>query len=265
MEINVNDITIVSYMGSILRMSALIFFGIPLVRWCSNIMIGILTKRASRHVGLLIGNVIFYGGILFITVTVLYELGFNVAALLGAAGLFGVAIGFASQTSVSNIISGFFLLLERPFSIGDIIKSGDIVGYVESIDLLSVRVRTLDNKMVRLPNETVLKQPLNNLTYFPIKRMDCVVSMPYTVDVEYAKTQIDTVIAHNSLFLKEPTAVVMVHKLAQHDFDTEIRTFLMVRVWVATDKFSSAPAILMQQLKDQFDKNNMVITILHMN
>ena len=213
----------------------------------------------------MIGNIIFYSGILCIAVAVLYELGFNVAALLGAAGLFGVAIGFASQTSVSNIISGFFLVVERPFSIGDIIKSGDVIGYVESIDLLSVRVRTLDNKMVRLPNETVLKHSLSNLTYYPIKRIDCVLSMPYTIDVEDAKTQIQQVIVNNSLFLKDPVAVIMVHKLAQHDFDTEIRTFLMVRVWVATEKFTSAPAVLMQQLKDQFNKNNIVITIMHNN
>ena len=260
-----NDIAIVSYIGSVVRISILIFFGIPLVRWCSNILIGIFTKRFSRHVGLLVGNAVFYSGILFIIVTILYELGFNIAALLGAAGLFGVAIGFASQTSISNIISGFFLLLERPFSVGDIIKSGDVVGYIESIDLLSVRVRTLDNKLVRLPNEVVLKQPLNNLTFFPIKRIDCVLSMPYSVDVEYAKTQVYDVVTSNILFLKDPAPVVMVYKLAQHDFDTEIRTFLMVRVWVATEKFSSAPAVLMQQLKDQFDKNNMVITIVHSN
>src|SRR6266478_8672974 len=100
-----NDIAVVSYIGSIARVSLLIFFGIPLVRWCSNMLIGIFTKRFSRHVGLSIGNIVFYSGILFIIVTVLYELGFNIAALLGAAGLFGVAIGFASQTSVSNIIS----------------------------------------------------------------------------------------------------------------------------------------------------------------
>src|SRR5437763_1749786 len=110
---SMNDILAITYMGSVLRISVLIFFGIPLVRWLSNIFVRFGVKRFSQHIGFLIGNIIFYSGILCIAIAVLYELGFNVAALLGAAGLFGVAIGFASQTSVSNIISGFFLVLER--------------------------------------------------------------------------------------------------------------------------------------------------------
>ena len=253
------------YAGSVLRICVLILVGVPLVRWCSSLLTTFCAKRLSQHVGLLVGNIVFYGGLIFIIVTVLYELGFNVAALLGAAGVLGIAVGFASQTSISNIISGFFLLLERPFSVGDIIKSGDVIGYVEAIDLLSVRVRTLDNKMVRLPNEMVLKHSLNNLTYYPIKRIDCVLSLPYGNDVEQAKQLVHEVVAQNQLFLTDPVPVVMMHKAGQHDYDTEIRTFLTVRVWVATDKFRTAPAVLMQQLKNQFDKNGAMITIVHIN
>jgi small-conductance mechanosensitive channel len=253
------------YAGHCLRIFILLVGGIPFVFWMSKLLAAFCTKHLSQHAGVLVGRVIFYGGLLLVFITVLQELGFNVVALLGAAGVLGVAIGFASQTAVSNIISGFFLLLERPFFVGDIIKSGDVYGYVESIDLLSVHVRTSDNKLVRLPNEVALKQSLSNLTYYPIKRIDCIVSMPYTVDIEHAKKQIQNVVAHNGLFLKDPVAVVMVNKLAMHDFDTEIKTFLMVRVWVATENFLSAPAILMQQIKDQFDRENVVITVVQSN
>lgn len=253
------------YAGHCLRIFILIIGGIPFIFWMSKILAALCSKHFSQHVGMLVGRIIFYSGLLVIFVTVLQELGFNVVALLGAAGVLGVAIGFASQTAVSNIISGFFLLLERPFSIGDIIKSGDIVGYVESIDLLSVHVRTSDNKLVRLPNEAMLKQSLSNLTYYPIKRIDCIISMPYAVDVEHARKMIKQVIANNDLFLKDPAVVVMMHKLAQHDFDSEMRTFLMVRVWVATENFLSAPAVLMQQLKDQFDQQEIIVSIVQGN
>jgi small-conductance mechanosensitive channel len=253
------------YAGNCLRIFILMIGGIPLIFWMSKLLAVLCSKHFSQHAGVLVGRIVFYGGLLLILVTVLQELGFNVVALLGAAGVLGVAIGFASQTAVSNIISGFFLLLERPFSVGDIIKSGDTVGYVESIDLLSVHVRTSDNKLVRLPNEAMLKQSLSNVTYYPIKRIDCVISMPYAVDIEHAKSLIKHVATNNELFLKDPAVVVMVHKLAQHDFDVEMRIFLMVRVWVATEKFLSAPAVLMQQLKDQFDKEGIVVSIVHSN
>ncbi|HEX4069061.1 MAG TPA: mechanosensitive ion channel family protein [Candidatus Babeliales bacterium] len=263
-DIMLSDLIMV-YAGNILRICILIFGGIPLVFWISKLLAALCAKHFSQHIAVLVRNIIFYSGLFLIGVTVLQEFGFNVVTLLGAAGVLGVAIGFASQTTISNVISGFFLLLERSFSVGDIIKSGDVIGYVESIDLLSVHIRSSDNKLIRLPNEVVLKQPLSNLTYYPIKRVDCIISMPYAVDFEHAKTQILQVIENNSLFLKDPVAIILMHKLGQHDLDVEVKMFLMIRVWVATEKFLSAPALLMQQLKDQFDKENIIITIVQGN
>jgi len=214
---------------------------------------------------LLIGNVIFYGGIIFIGVNVLQEFGFNVTALLGAAGVIGVAIGFASQTSVSNIISGFFLLLERPFFVGDIIKSGDVLGVAESIDLLAVRVRTFDNKLIRIPNEVVLKQSLTNVTFYPINRIDLVVSVLYTDDVALIRNTITYVFEQHALFLKKPEPTIKLNKIAQPDFSHETRLYFTVRVWVNKDQFFTAGAVLVELLKDEFDKKNVVITVVQVN
>lgn len=257
-----NDMVLVM---SVVRIIILVFFAIPFIRWCSYVATKFCTRRFSQHIGVLAGRIILYTGLIFVGVTILHECGFNVTALLGAAGVLGVAIGFASQTSISNIISGFFLLIERSFSIGDTIKSGDITGIVESIDLLSVNVRTLDNKLVRLPNELVLKQCVTNLTYYPIKRIDCILTVPYTDDAESLKQQIRDVVKNNTLFLHEPVCVVMMNRVGQLDYDTEIRQFFTVRVWVAKENFSLAPAVLMQQLKEWFDKNKQKITITHIN
>ena len=76
---------------------------------------------------------------------------------------------FASQTSVSNIISGIFLISEQPFQVGDLIKVGETKGVVLSIDLLSIKLRTFDNQLVRIPNENLIKNELSNITRFPIR------------------------------------------------------------------------------------------------
>jgi len=256
-----NDISVLNF----IRIAILIFFCVPLIRWFSHVGMLFFSRRFSQHAGVLSGNVIFYGGLIFIIITILHECGFNVTALLGAAGLFGIAIGFASQTSFSNMISGFFLVLERPFSIGDTIASGDIVGIVESIGLLSVSIRTLDNTLARLPNEVVLKQYMTNLTYYPTKRIDCIMSVPYGVDGDATKQQIRDIITKNIFFLSDPAPIIMMQKIGQHDYDTEIRQFFTIRVWVVRSDFSSAPAILMQQLKEEFEKNKQVITIIQVN
>lgn len=262
-----DQITLITYAGNILRIIVLLVVGIPLLNWMRNKLLLVCYQRFSQHSCILLGRVIFYGGIVFIGVTILHELGFNVTALLGVAGVFGVAIGFASQTSISNIISGFFLILERPFSIGDMIKCGDIVGIVESIDLLSLTIRTSDNKLARLPNEMVLKNSLINVTYYSNRRIDCILSIPYIEahNTEEIKSEIYSVIKNNAFFLHQPAPMVAVQKIAQLDYDTEIRVFFTVRVWVAKEHFTTAPAILMQQLKELFDKTKRTITIIHYN
>lgn len=90
----------------------------------------------------------------------------------GAAGIAGVAIGFASQTSASNIISGMFLLGERPFEEGDFVRIGEVSGQVLSVELLSVKLRTFDNLFVRVPNETAMRSVIINLSRFEIRRID---------------------------------------------------------------------------------------------
>ena len=107
-----------------------------------------LKETLPSHLQIIIAKIIRYGGLLILGSTILTQLGFNITALLGAAGVVGVAIGFASQTSISNIISGMFLIMEHPFDVGDLLEVGSESGFVESIDLLAVRLRTPDGKLM---------------------------------------------------------------------------------------------------------------------
>ncbi|MFT6270035.1 MAG: small-conductance mechanosensitive channel [Alphaproteobacteria bacterium] len=121
------------------------------------------------------------------------ELGFDLSVVLGAAGIFSVAIGFASQTSASNLISGLFLMMERPFSVGDIIRVESTTGEVISIDLLSVKIRTFDNLFVRIPNESRIKTQVTTLTRFPIRRADLQIGIAYKEDIERVKEILNNV------------------------------------------------------------------------
>ena len=122
-------------------------------------------------------------------VSALRELGFKLSVLLGAAGVLTVAVGFASQTSASNIISGLFLLGERPFSVGDVIRVGSTTGEVLSIDLLSAKLRTFENLFVRIPNETLIKSEVTNLSRLPVRRLDLKIGIAYKEEVGENKEQ----------------------------------------------------------------------------
>ena len=126
---------------------------------------------------------------IFYVVVVLYILGLfgiNLKAIWGAAGIAGVAIGFAAQTSVSNLISGLFVLTEGSIHVGDTIIVGDVTGIVDEVKLLSIRVHTFDNQMVRIPNSTIINSNLMNNSYHNKRRLTLNVGVDYSTDMKKA-------------------------------------------------------------------------------
>jgi len=139
-------------------------------------------QRLSSRAADLIEKVIKYGGMIVVLVNASEAAGFDLSAALGAAGIVGIALGFAAQTSVSNIISGLFLFSEKTFEIGDVIQLENTSGTIESVDMLSVKIRTFDNRLVRVPNETMIKSNIVNVTRWPERRLDLSITLPYGVD-----------------------------------------------------------------------------------
>ena len=126
---------------------------------------------------------------IFYVVIVMYILslfGVKLGAIWGAAGIAGVAIGFAAQTSVSNLISGLFVLTEGAIKIGDTIIVDGITGVVDSINLISVTVHTLDNEMVRIPNSTIINTNLMNKSFHKKRRLTVTCPVAYGDDLKLA-------------------------------------------------------------------------------
>lgn len=121
-----------------------------------------------------------------VVVYVLGLFGIKLSAIWGAAGIAGVAIGFAAQTSVSNLISGIFIVSEKSIKLGDTIIINGVTGVVDTISLLSVRVHTYDNQMVRIPNSSIINSLLTNNSYNSYRRYLLNVSVAYESDLALA-------------------------------------------------------------------------------
>jgi len=93
---------------------------------------------------------------------VLSKVGVNIAPLLAAAGVLGLAVGFGSQQLVKDLITGFFILLEDVFSVGDVIKVGERAGLVEEVSIRTVRLRDLAGTVHTIPFSTI--DSVSNLT-----------------------------------------------------------------------------------------------------
>lgn len=130
--------------------------------------------------------------------------GKSVTVLFGAAGILTLAIGFASQTSASNLIAGIFLVAERSFTVGDVIQVNGFTGEVVSIDLLSLKLRKFDNVVVRIPNENLIKTDVETFTRYPIRRCDLRLQFDDQTDLEVVDEALRAEVAKEPLILVEP-------------------------------------------------------------
>lgn len=186
-------------------------------------------------------------------VTVLNHLGFDLGVLIGAAGIFTVAIGFASQTSASNLISGLFLIGERPFVVGDVITVGTRTGEVTAIDLLSVKLRTFDNLFVRIPNETLLKSEIVNVSYYPIRRVDFTVRVPYGEDLTHVRATLMAMAEETPMCLDEPKPL-----FAFQGFEDSAQT-VKFGVWATRENYLEVSVTMPQAIKRAFEAADIAI------
>ncbi|MCB0321467.1 MAG: mechanosensitive ion channel family protein, partial [Bdellovibrionales bacterium] len=168
-------------------------------------------------------------------------------------------LGFASQTSVSNIISGIFLIAEEPFEVGDVIEVGTTRGEVLSVDLISVKVRTFDNRLVRIPNETLVKTEITNLTKFPIRRLDITVSIAYKEDFQRVKNILLDIARKNQYCLQEPEALVHLTAFA------ESAVSILFAVWTPTSERARVKSLIQEEVKARFDKEGIEIPFPHLS
>ncbi|MCR5761892.1 MAG: mechanosensitive ion channel family protein [Treponema sp.] len=166
------------------------------------------SARLQLHTAILVNKVVTYVFRVLIIMYILSLFGINLSAIWGAAGVAGLAIGFAAQTSVSNIISSIFVISEKAMKVGDFINIDDMSGTVDSIDLLSIKIHTLDNQMVRIPNSTIMNGTLTNYSHFPIRRLVFDISVSYDVDMEKTIEAIKKVAGMCPTVLTDPEPAV---------------------------------------------------------
>jgi small-conductance mechanosensitive channel len=208
---------------------------------------GSLLSRASAQHRMLGRRIVFYSVLSLGVVSALRELGFELNALLGAAGVMTIAIGFAAQTSTSNFIAGLFLIGERPFVLGDVIRIGDTTGEVLAIDLLSIKLRTFDNLFVRVPNETVVKSQVTNLTHFPIRRLDLTINVPYSADLKRVRELLLQIAHNNPLGLDEPKPLLIIQSFGDSAVKVQFST------WAASDNYVALKNQMHEAIKLGFE------------
>ena len=108
----------------------------------------------------------------------------SIIAMLGAAGL---AIGLALQGSLANFAAGILIVIFRPYKVGDYIEAGSAAGTVLDIQIFSTVLKTPDNKVVVVPNGTIMDSSIVNYTGQETRRVDIIASCGYEDDIDKVK------------------------------------------------------------------------------
>lgn len=243
----------------ILRVILIIGITIPILLLLRSWARSFFTKKYAPHYGMLAGKVVFYTGLVIMIITIMGQLGISLAPLLAGAGIVGVALGFASQTSVSNIISGLFLIAEQPFKVDDIINVGGTIGIVMSIDVLSIKLRTFDNMFVRIPNETIIKTEVINLTRFPIRRFNAKVSVAYKEDIGKVREILMDIAEKNQYSLSEPKPQIIFEAFGNSSIDLDFRIWAPVNEWILLKN------TIQEEIKKRFDEEGIEIPFPHVS
>ncbi|MBN2534140.1 MAG: mechanosensitive ion channel family protein [Spirochaetales bacterium] len=247
----------VEWLLTALHIILIVIIGLIVIKILSSVIIKIFKKKLTPQSSMIIRKTVLYSGLVFVVIYILNRLGIELTPLLGAAGIAGIAIGFASQTSISNLISGLFLISEKPFAVGDAINIGDITGIILSIDLLSVKIRTFDNRFVRIPNEKILNNELINITRFPIRRLDIDIAVAYKEDAKKVRELLLDIVKNNPFCLIEPEPIILFK-----NFGNSAMEFLL-GIWFEKSNYLALKNSIMEEIKERFDREGIEFPFPH--
>jgi small-conductance mechanosensitive channel len=237
--------------------TAIIYFlcGFLIATFVSTITSKLLSRYPSAHYTQIIRRLLYYSILTVFFIIALTTLQLNMK-VLGIATVLTLAIGFASQTAVSNIITGLFLVFERPFLVGDCLEINGVIGELIAIDLLSIKIRTFDNSQVRIPNELLLKEQFINLTKFPIRRLDTKIRINLDEDLDKIRKVLFELARKNPLVLESPPPQLLFEEF------TETAIVVDYGVWLKKEVYYTLKHQIPFDIQQSFKEHGIKIPVM---
>ena len=180
---------------------------------------------------LLIDKVCRYAVMLVGVVMAADQLGISVGAAIAGLGVAGIALGFAAQDSVANVIAGILIFWDKPFEVGDWVETESQYGKVAEITLRSTRIRTTRNTFVVIPNKRIIDATLENYSKHGAMRVDIPIGIAYREKTAEARRVLLEAIEPMNGLCSEPPPDVVVTALG----DSSVN--LAVRVWIESGEY----------------------------
>ena len=218
--------------------------------------------KADFHealIQLMVDNLYRYAIMIVSLVMAADQLGINVGAALAGLGVAGIALGFAARDSVANVISGIMIFWDKPFIVGDWIRTEGNYGKVTEITLRSTRIRTNRNTYVVIPNKSVIDAVLENYSKHGELRIDVPIGIAYKEDIRQAREVLLEAVRKIPGVMAQPQPDVVVESLG----DSSVN--LLVRAWIETaDEMQPKTFVVVEASKLALDAAGIQIPYPHL-
>lgn len=185
----------------------------------SNLLKKVLTKRnTDREVTLLLAQVTRWSIIVIGIITALQRF-FDVTAFLAGIGILGFTVGFAMQEIMQNFVAGVILLVQQPFEVEDVIETDQFIGTILTINLRTTEMKTIDGRIVIIPNAAILANPITNYTRAEFRRVELPVGVSYDSDPAAARQVVLDAIRTVTGFVGDPEPMVIFHTFGGSSID----------------------------------------------
>jgi len=213
----------------------------------------VLRKRMTLDHVKIITKVVYFAVVFFSAMIIFPVIGFDLDSFIVAGGIFAIVLGFAAQSIVGNLISGIFLIFERPIKVGDVVDVDGTVGQVEDIRIISTTIRTFDGYFVRIPNLTVFNGKITNYFVNKVRRFEYTVGIRYSDDAKKALGIIQEVIDKHPFALKYPEPIIFVDRLGNSSVD------ISVKIWAPFTEWYDVKKELLWEIKCALEKEDIKV------
>lgn len=166
-------------------------------------------------------------------IAILQNNGYNVASLIAGLGIGGLAVALAARETLANFFGSITIFMDRPFKIGDWIKTGDVEGTVEEVGFRSTRVRTFYNSLVSVPNSNLANTDIDNLGLRKYRRLKTVLNLTYSTTPEQMEAFVEGIkaIVKANKHFRQDMYEVHFNSFGAHSLDVLVYVFFDVPDW----------------------------------
>lgn len=212
--------------------------------WAGRSLRGALEKREfDATLTRFFANLLRYAILIAAGVGSMGIFGIETTSFAAVIAAMGLAIGLAFQGTLSNFAAGVMLLVFRPYKVGDLVRISDVLGKVEELELFTTGIRSLDNRYFIVPNGSIFGATIENLTHFPIRRVDVPVGCEYGADIDACREVFENMIPDIPGVLEDPAPQVFLAELGGSSVDWQIR------VWCNTPEYWDVYQATIRQAK----------------